>query len=141
MADRKTVKKIEITCGQCIHEHACSMQCSGRPMKQDNALGCACFEDLKSSTAYFIGTLDGAKGKIPPRVRELVEADKECRTLILPCQGDADIILIRNGMTFKPDHWNFHLTAFAQNQSVPSGMQVGLFDIKEVQKALGTHYD
>lgn len=72
------------TCGQCIHEWACSMQCSGNPMAQGNAMHCACYEDVKGSTAYFIGTLDGAKGNIPDRLRELAIADKEGRLVVVP---------------------------------------------------------
>ena len=36
--------------------------------------------------AYYVGTLDGAKGKIPNRLRELAEADKDGRVIILPCK-------------------------------------------------------
>lgn len=70
------------------------------------------------------------------RIRELLAADSEGRVTVLPCRGNADIILMRNGIAFKPDHWNIHLTAFANNQPTPSGVKVGLFDIEEVQKAM-----
>ena len=83
------VRKKEVltrTCGQCIHEWACSMQCGGNPMAQGNAMHCACYEDVKSSTAYFIGMLDGRKGNIPDRLRELAEADKDSRVVVLPCK-------------------------------------------------------
>lgn len=53
------------------------------------------------------------------RIRKLVAADDEGRVTILPCRGDADIVLMRNGIAFKPDHWNIHLTAFAENQPTP----------------------
>lgn len=70
------------------------------------------------------------------RIRKLLAADGEGRVTILPCRDDADIVLMRNGIAFKPDHWNIHLTAFADNQPTPSGVKVGLFDIEEVQKAM-----
>ena len=70
------------------------------------------------------------------RIRKLVAADDEGRVPILPCRGDADIVLTRNGIAFKPDHWNIHLTAFAENQPTPSGKKVALFDLSEVQESM-----
>ena len=35
------------------------------------------------------------------RIRKLVAADDEGRVTILPCRGDADIVLTRNGIAFK----------------------------------------
>ena len=70
------------------------------------------------------------------RIRKLVAADDEGRVTILPCRGDADIVLMRNGIAFKPDHWNIHLTAFAENQPTPSGKKVALFDLSEVQESM-----
>ena len=72
-------------CEECIHFFACSRQC-GEPMAQSSATGCECYETVKSSMAYFAGTLDGAKGKIPNRLRELAEADKDGRLVMLPCK-------------------------------------------------------
>ena len=78
----------ERACEECIHYWACSRQC-GEPMAQSSATGCECYETIKSSMAYYVGTLDGAKGKIPNRLRELAEADKDGRVVVLPCrQGD-----------------------------------------------------
>lgn len=78
----------ERACEECIHYWACSRQC-GEPMAQSSATGCECYETVKSSMAYYVGTLDGAKGKIPNRLRELVEADKAGRVVVLPCKvGD-----------------------------------------------------
>ena len=62
-----------------------------------------------------------ALGVEPSRLRELAVADQEGRVTILPCRGDADIVLMRNGVAFKPDHWNIYLTTFAENQPTPSG--------------------
>lgn len=67
---------------------ACSRQC-GEPMAQSSATGCECYETIKSSAAYYVGTLDGAKGKIPNRLRELAEADRNHQIVIRPCKiGD-----------------------------------------------------
>ena len=78
----------ERACEECIHFFACSRQC-GEPMAQSSATGCECYEPIKSSMAYYVGTLDGAKGKIPNRLRELAEADKDGRLVVLPCKvGD-----------------------------------------------------
>ena len=125
----------ERACEECIHFFACSRQC-GEPMAQSSATGCECYETVKSSMAYYVGTLDGAKGKIPNRLRELAEADDDGRVLILPCNGYSDIEIVRNGISYKPAHWDIHLTAFAHGQNTPSGIKVGLFDIGEVERAL-----
>lgn len=78
----------ERACEECIHFFACSRQC-GEPMAQSSATGCECYETLKSSMAYYVGTLDGAKGKIPNRLRELAEADRNHQIVIRPCKiGD-----------------------------------------------------
>lgn len=78
-------ENLERACEECIHYWACSRQC-GKPMAQSSATGCECYETIKSSMAYYVGTLDGAKGKIPNRLRELAEADKDGRVVVLPCK-------------------------------------------------------
>lgn len=78
-------ENLERACEECIHYWACSRQC-GEPMAQRSATGCECYETVKSSIAYYVGTLDGAKGKIPNRLRELAEADKDRRCVVLPCK-------------------------------------------------------
>lgn len=70
------------------------------------------------------------------RAHNLHVADKEGRVTILPCRGDADIVLMRNGIAFKPDHWNIHLTTFAENQPTPSGKKVSLFGLREVRELI-----
>ena len=70
------------------------------------------------------------------RAHNLHVADKEGRVTILPCRGDADIVLMRNGVAFKPDHWNIHLTTFAENQPTPSGTKVALLDLREVRELM-----
>ena len=77
-----------------------------------------------------------ALGVEPSRLRELAVADKDGRVTILPCRGDADIVLMRDGVAFKPDHWNIHLTTFAENQPTPSGKKVALFDLREVREVM-----
>lgn len=87
----------ERACEECIHFFACSSQC-GEQMAQRSATGCECYEPIKSSMAYYVGTLDGAKGKIPNRLRELAEADKDGRVVVLPCKvGDAVWRIVRDG--------------------------------------------
>ena len=127
-------ENLERACEECIHFFACSRQC-GEPMAQRSATGCECYETVKSSMAYYVGTLDGVKGKIPNRLREIAEADKDGRVVVLPCNGYSDIEIVRNGISYKPEHWNIHLTAFAHGQNTPSGLKVGLFDIVEVERA------
>ena len=78
-------ENLERACEECIHYWACSRQC-GEPMAQSSATGCECYETVKSSMEYYVGTLDGAKGKIPNRLRELAEADKDGRVVVLPCK-------------------------------------------------------
>lgn len=77
-----------------------------------------------------------AMGVEPSRIRELADADKDGRVVVLPCNGYSDIEIVRNGISYKPDHWNIHLTAFAHGQNTPSGLKVGLFDIGEVERAM-----
>lgn len=88
-------ENLERACEECIHYWACSRQC-GEPMAQRSATGCECYETIKSSMAYYVGTLDGAKGKSPNRLRELAEADEDGRVVVLPCKvGDTVYILRR----------------------------------------------
>ena len=77
-----------------------------------------------------------ALGVEPSRLRELAEAEKDRRVVVLPCNGYSDIDIVRNGISYKPDHWNIHLTAFAHGQNTTSGLKVGLFDIGEVERAM-----
>ena len=50
-------ENLERACEECIHFFACSRQC-GEPMAQSSATGCECYETVKSSMAYYVGTLD-----------------------------------------------------------------------------------
>ena len=68
------------------------------------------------------------------RLRELVEADKEGRCVVLPCKEGA--ILQRDGFNLEADHWNIILTAFAEDESTKSGHRVKLFHVEEAEAAL-----
>lgn len=70
------------------------------------------------------------------RLRELAEADKDGRVVVLPCKGYSSIDIARDGVSYRPDHWNIYLTAYAHGQNAPSGLKVGLFDIGEVERAM-----
>lgn len=97
------------------------------------------YEDSKLSpedAANLHAILRLGDGMTLMRLRELAVADQEGRVTILPCRGDADIVLMRNGVAFKPDHWNIHLTTFAEDQPTPSGKKVALFDLREVRELM-----
>ena len=99
----------------------------------------AAYEDSRLSpedAANLHAILRLGDGMTLMRLRELAVADQEGRVTILPCRGDADIVLMRNGVAFKPDHWNIHLTTFAENQPTPSGKKVALFDLREVRELM-----
>lgn len=70
------------------------------------------------------------------RLVELAEADKDGRVVVKPCKGYSSIDIARDGVSYRPDHWNIYLTAYAHGQNTPSGLKVGLFDIGEVERAL-----
>ena len=57
MKKRETSKPLR-TCGECIHEYACAMWNVGS-LHNTNAMGCANYETVKMSAAYFIGRMDG----------------------------------------------------------------------------------
>lgn len=82
------------------------------------------------------------EGIVPfDRLLELACADKAGLLVMLPCGTDVE--LIRNGYTFRADHWNHTLTAFRDAPETKSGKQVALFSIEEAEAALalkgGTH--
>ena len=61
-------------------------------------------------------------------------AECEGRLVVLPC--GTDVNLVRDGHTYKADHWNHTLTAFRDAPENKAGMQVALFSIKEAEEAL-----
>ena len=95
-------------------------------------------EEIKApfTEETMINLASKALGVEPSRLRELAEADKDGRVVVLPCNGYSDIDIVRNGISYKPDHWNIHLTAFEHGQNTTSGLKVGLFDIGEVWRAM-----
>ena len=77
-----------------------------------------------------------ALGVEADRLRELAEADKAGRVVVLPCKGYSSIDIARDGVSYRPDHWNIYLTAHAHGQNTTSRLKVGLFDIGEVERAM-----
>ena len=117
----------------CPYKDGCSQKQVWERLKayEDTGLSpIACEESAKIEKGLSEG------GYSISRMVELMCADKEGRVVVLPCRGDADIELMRNGVAFKPDHWNIHLTTFAENQPTPSGKKVALFDIREVRELM-----
>lgn len=74
-----------------------------------------------------------ALGMSPDRLRDLAQAEKEGRIVVLPRLHGKK--LLRDGLEFEPNHWNITLTAFAHNQPTKSGKRVGLFSICEAAEA------
>lgn len=123
----------QCVCMKCPYDTNCSQKQVWERLKayEDTGLSpVACEESAKIEKGLSEG------GYSISRMVELMCADQEGRVTILPCRGDADIVLMRNGVAFKPDHWNIHLTTFAENQSTPSGKQVALFDLREVRELM-----
>ena len=75
------------------------------------------------------------------RLRELAEADKDGRLVVLPFSDADDVEMQRDGITYKSDHWNILLTAFADDYLTLSGRKLGLFSVKEAEKALEAKKD
>ena len=118
---------------KCPYDTACSQKQVWERLKayEDTGLSpIACEESAKIEKGLSEG------GYSISRMVELMCADKEGRVVVLPCRGDADIVLMRDGVAFKPDHWNIHLTTFAENQPTPSGKKVALFDLREVRELM-----
>lgn len=70
------------------------------------------------------------------RLEELAEADKDGRLVVLPFSDADDVEMQRDGITYKSDHWNILLTAFADDYLTLSGRKLGVFSVKEAEKAL-----
>lgn len=67
------------------------------------------------------------------RLRELVEADRDGRCVVLPC--NAGTVLPHEGTNYEADHWNIILTAFADDPSTKSGHRIKLFSLEEASEA------
>lgn len=63
------------------------------------------------------------------RLRELVNADRDGRCVVLPCKEGA--ILQRGGREYKADHWNVVLTAFADDENTQTGKRLELFSAED----------
>lgn len=70
------------------------------------------------------------------RLREIAEADRDGRVVVLPFSDADDVEMQRDGITYKSDHWNILLTAFADNYLTLSGRKIGIFSVEEAEKAL-----
>lgn len=70
------------------------------------------------------------------RLEKLAEADKDGRLVVLPFSDADDVEMQRDGITYKSDHWNILLTAFADNYLTLSGRKIGIFSVEEAEKAL-----
>ena len=124
---------------KCPYDTACSQKQVWERLKQyeDTGLEPEAVETVKLALcAKHMVDLETLNNTPISRLVELAEADKDGRVVVLPCRGDADIELMRNGVGFKPDHWNIHLTTFAENQPTPSGTKVALLDLREVQESM-----
>ena len=96
-------------------------------------------EAAKYNAGYYHGDEDRCRwiekelGPID-HLRDLVQAEQDGLLVMLPCGTDAE--LVRDGHTFKADHWNHTLTSFRDAPENKSGKQVALFSIKEAEAAL-----
>ena len=70
------------------------------------------------------------------RLRKLAEADRAGRLVVLPFSDADDVEMQRDGITYKSDHWNILLTAFADNNLTLSGRRLGIFSVEEAEKTL-----
>ena len=68
------------------------------------------------------------------RLKAYEDAEQDGRLVVLPCGTDVE--LVRDGYTFKADHWNHTLTAFRDEPKNKSGKQIALFSTKEAEAAL-----
>lgn len=68
------------------------------------------------------------------RAIELWELEQKGRLLVLPCNAYAE--LVRDGETYRADHWNHTLTAFCDDPTTRSGKRVALFSVEEAAAAL-----
>ena len=99
---------------------------------EDNGLEPEDVRRLQQDWTSLIITLDEMGGM--PKLHELVQAEKDGRLVVLPCGTNVE--LVRDGHSFKADHWNHTLTAFRDAPENKSGKQVALFSIEEAEAAL-----
>lgn len=95
---------------------------------------CAEFARADAEGRYIV--MRDAEQEGVARLRELAEADKDGRLVVLPFSDADDVEMRRDGITYKSDHWNILLTAFADDYPTLSGRKLGVFSVKEAEKAL-----
>lgn len=93
-------------------------------------------EDLKKAfnETAILKLAAQALSTTPDHLRDLLQAEQDGLLVMLPCGTDTE--LVRDGHTFKADHWNHTLTAFRDAPENKSGKQVALFSTKEAEAAL-----
>ena len=124
----------QCACTKCPYDTDCSQKQVWERLKAYEDTGLS-HEKVSWMKEVIEAAFDNDTSRIE-RAHNLHVADKEGRVTILPCRGDADIVLMRDGVAFKPDHWNIYLTTFAENQPTPSGKKVALFDLREVRELM-----
>ena len=58
MAKSKHPVNLAKTCEDCVHETACRVWTSGRPLSPENAAKCPSFETVRDTAAYLIGKME-----------------------------------------------------------------------------------
>lgn len=91
-------------------------------------------EEIKNHEAAYNECLTRTYGPFKQKINQWLRAEKEGRLVVLPC--GTDVNLVRDGHTYKADHWNHTLTAFRDAPENKSGKKVALFSIKEAEAAL-----
>lgn len=93
-------------------------------------------EDLKKAfnETAILKLAAQALSTTPDHLRDLLQAEKDGRLVVLPCGTDVE--LVRDGYVFKADHWNHTLTAFRDEPKNKSGKQIALFSTKEAEAAM-----
>ena len=124
----------QCACTKCPYDTDCSQKQVWERLKAYEDTGLS-HEKVSWMKEVVEAAFDNDTSRIE-RAHSLHVADKEGRVTILPCRGDADIVLMRDGVAFKPDHWNIHLTTFSENQPTTSGKKFALFDIREVRELM-----
>ena len=108
----------------------CEMYCKKYMLCFEDPEDCIFKDEIKLYEA-----VKSIEGIVPfDRLLELACADKAGRLVVLPCGTDVE--LVRDGHTYKADHWNHTLTAFRDTPENKSGKQVALFSITEAETAL-----
>ncbi len=86
--------------------------------------------------AWYMKSIARTYGIDIERLKELARADKDGRLVVLPFSDADDVEMQRDGITYKSDHWNIFLTAFADNYLTLSGRKIGIFSVEEAEKVL-----